>query len=161
LPFGGEPPPRVRRAAALGIEPLGLARNPPLRLSQLLSLELQLADGAFARVGRRRLQIAFDLAELLRSVFRARRRRFGVLAAQVRGGPAHLLRRVLQLRTVRTSTVSTCSTVSTLLEPFGFPLQLHLLARERLEPPFPLLFRESGVGEVALFAGERFLAFRQ
>src|SRR5206468_11228579 len=52
-------------------------------------------------------------------------------------------------------------TVSTLRQPFGFPLQLHLLARERLEPPFPLLFRESGVGEVALFAGERFLAFRQ
>src|SRR6185369_11738900 len=50
--LGGQPPPRVARAAAFAIEPLGLVGDPLLRLRDLLRLELQIAERAPLRIRR-------------------------------------------------------------------------------------------------------------
>ena len=99
-----------RVAARLSLAPAArLRRNLTLRVGQLPRLELQIADRAPPTFGRARLQLSFEIAQLLESARASGARLPRVLALQVSGGAAHLLGDIAHLlrplrprRTLRT-----------------------------------------------------------
>src|SRR4029079_18921187 len=148
----GETPARVGGAAAFLVETLGLVGNPPLRVRDLLRLELEIAERAPLRVGGSILHLRLGAAQLPRRFLALRRGAGGVGALPLGRRVAHLLHRAVQLllrllrslRALRSLGAARSLLLLLLLLQLlrGFlrlAAQLFLLARQLLELPPHLL----------------------
>src|SRR5260221_6570661 len=176
LLLAGEPAPRVGRAAPFAIEPLRFARDAPLRLRDLLRLELQIAERPPLRTRRSLLHPRLGVAQLARRLFAFRRRSRRIVLLPLRRRVAHLFDGSIQillgtfgtLSTVRPSTVGTSGTISsfrTIAELFRrlfhLPPQLFLLSRQLFELTLHLFRGQAALREVALLPAQLFLPARE
>jgi len=164
---------------------IGLGRDAPLVVDQLLRLDAQVAIGTLAPRRRPAAQALFHFAQLVGRTCAAGRRRRWVLTLQVGCGSAHLLRRLVHRRArwsaaarrraraagagaLRLSTLSPRRAPARLPGRLELPPdllhllpELLLLAREFVELPLALLGGHVGLRQLAFASAEILLPLRE